>query len=68
MEAILGVDRWLTEQCRKVIGGHICKAMLFGMSGNVTNVRDLLQEFTNLLKSLIHCQARGLSLNGVWIS
>ena len=63
MEVILGVDRWLTEQCRRVIGGHICKAMLFGMSGNVINAKDLLRRFTNLLGSLIHCQAHGLLLN-----
>uniref|UniRef100_A0A2N9GSW4 Uncharacterized protein n=1 Tax=Fagus sylvatica TaxID=28930 RepID=A0A2N9GSW4_FAGSY len=67
-EAILGVDHWLTKQCRRVIGGHICRAMLFDMSGNVINAKDLLRRFTNLLGSLIHYQARGLSLNGAWIS
>ena len=43
VEAILAVAHWLTEQCRRVIGGHICRVMLFGMSGNVTNVRDFAQ-------------------------
>ncbi len=63
-----GVDHWLTKQCRRVIGGHICRAMLFDMSGNVINAKDLLRRFTNLLGSLICYQARGLSLNGAWIS
>ena len=68
MEVILVVGHWLTEQCHRGIGGYIYRVMLFGMSENATYVRDLLQRFTNLLKSLILYQAHGPSFNGVWIS
>ncbi len=67
VEAILGVDCWLTEQCHRVIGGRICKAMLFDMSGNVINAKDLLRRFTNLLGSLIHYQTRDLLPSRAWI-
>ena len=65
VEATLGVDPWLTEQCPRVIGGHICRAMLFDMLGSVINVKDLLRRFINLLGNLIRYQALGLSLSGV---
>ena len=67
VEAILGVDPWLTEQCRRVISGCICRMMLFSMLENVINARDLLRKFTNLLESLIRYQSSGLLPSGAWI-